>query len=518
MQLIDFFYKGVDRYPDRPVLVDGERRWTYRDMAVLIDKVATALMEHGIRPGDKIAICSPNEAMVLAAQYGTLRAGAIWVPINYRNAPHATIESLNAIEAQWLFFHSAQLEVARNAAQGGVPSLRGQTCLDGSVGDFIGMEDWIRHVSPVRSYPSRRSGDHAAILMSSGTTGKPKGILLSNLAFTTMVASFDALLPVEEPPVHLVVAPLSHAAGIYAMALFAHGATHVLQHDVDPEAILAAIDRHKVTTIFLPPTIIYMLLACPHVGQYRYDSLRSMVYGAAPMSADKLREAIRIFGPVLAQGYGQSEALMVVTHLSAEDHVTALSDPALEHRLKSAGREGPHVRVAIMDSQGRILPDGQPGEVVVRGDIVMDAYHKNPEATREAGAFGWHHTGDIGYRDSDGFLYIIDRKKEMIISGGFNIFPAEVEQALLGHPSIQDCAVVGVPDEKWGEAVLAAVELRPDHALDEAGLIQFCKERVGSVKAPKKIVQVDVLPRSAVGKVLRREVRAPYWVHLNRKV
>lgn len=517
MQLIDFFYKGVDQYPDRFVLVDGERRWTYREMAVLIDKVATALMEHGVNPGDKVAICSPNDAMVLAAQYGALRAGAIWVPINYRNAPGVTIESLNAIEVQWLFFHSSQCELARSTKDG-VPSLKGQICIDQSVEDFIGLENWIRDVNPISAYPVRQSRDHVAILMSSGTTGAPKGILLSNLAFTAMVASFDALLPVADPPVHLVVAPLSHAAGIYAMALFAHGVTNVLLHNADPQAILQAIDAHKATTVFLPPTIIYMLLAHPHVGQYRYDSLKSMVYGAAPMSADKLREAIRIFGPVLAQGYGQSEALMAVAHLSAEDHVTALSDPALEHRLKSAGKEGPFVRVAIMDGEGNILPDGEPGEVVVRGDIVMDAYYNNPEATREAGAFGWHHTGDIGYRDGDGFIYIIDRKKEMIISGGFNIFPGEVEQTLLGHPSIKDCAVVGVPDEKWGEAVLAAVELRPGHDLDEVELVQFCKERMGSVKAPKKVVQIDALPRSTVGKVLRREVRAPYWAHLNRKV
>lgn len=517
MQLIDFFHKGVDQHPDRPVIVDGDRQWTYREMARLIDKVATRLIDNGIGPGDKVAICSPNHAMVLAAQYGALRAGALWVPVNYRNSPQATIESLEAMDVQWLFFHSAQLELAQSAKKL-VASLKGQTSIDRSVGDFIGLEDWIHDVEPKLTFPVRKSRDPVAILMSSGTTGQPKGILLSNLAFTSMVASFDSLLPTDLPPVHLVVAPLSHAAGIYAMALFAHGVTNILQHDIDPEAILQAIDRHKVSTIFLPPTIIYMLLAHPKVGQYRYDSLKSMVYGAAPMSADKLREAMRIFGPVLAQGYGQSEALMAVTHLSARDHVEAFSDPKLEHRLKSAGKEGPLVRVAIMDDQGNILPDGEPGEVVVRGDIVMNEYYRNPEATREASAFGWHHTGDIGYRDSDGFVYIIDRKKEMIISGGFNIFPGEVEQALQGHPSIKDCAVVGVPDDKWGEAVLAAVELRPGHALDEAAVIQFCKDRVGSIKAPKKVVQIDALPRSTVGKVLRREVRAPYWAHLNRKV
>ncbi|MDH5856478.1 class I adenylate-forming enzyme family protein [Lampropedia aestuarii] len=517
MQLIDFFDKGVARYPERYVVVDGERCWTYREMALLIDQVATALIAQGVQAGDKVALCSPNHAMVLAAQYGSLRAGAIWVPINYRNTPAATLESLQAIEVQWLFFHSSQRELAQ-AVKLGLPGFKGQVCIDQSVPEATGLEQWVHGLVPCGQFPTRQSHDPVAILMSSGTTGAPKGILLSNLAFTSMVASFDVLLPITQPPVHLVVAPLTHAAGIYAMALFAHGGTQVLQQHTEAEAILQAIEAHAVTTVFLPPTLIYMLLAHPHVHQYRYDSLKSMLYGAAPMSVDKLREAMRIFGPVLAQGYGQSEALMAIAHLSAQDHAMALADPALEHRLKSAGREGPLVRVAIMDDEGRLLPDGQPGEIVVRGDIVMDGYYNNPQASREASAFGWHHTGDIGLRDKDGFIYVIDRKKEMIISGGFNIFPAEVEQALLGHPAVKDCAVVGVPDEKWGEAVLAAVELRPGHSFDAAELTQFCKDRLGSVKAPKQVVPIEALPRSAVGKVLRREVRAPYWAHLNRTI
>jgi acyl-CoA synthetase (AMP-forming)/AMP-acid ligase II len=517
MQLMDFFDKGVERFPDRPLLVDGQRVWSYRQMDELIAKIASALIRRGLKPGHKVAVYSPNHAMAFAGQYGAIRAGALWVPINHRNTAAATIESLDAMKVDWLFFHSS-LEAAAQQAKASVPSLTGLTCVDQDLSWAPALEEWADLAEALAEFPRRNASDPVAILMSSGTTGKPKGILLSNRAFTTMIASFDAMLPVEAPPVHLVVAPLSHAAGIYAMALFAHGGTNVLQHKAEPGAILEALAATKASTIFLPPTIIYMLLAHPTAREHDYSSLRSLLYGAAPMSVDKLMEAVALFGPVLAQGYGQSEALMACAFLSARDHVQALAEPGLQHRLRSAGREGPLVRLAVMSDEGKLLPVGEKGEIVARGDIVMDAYFENPEATRDAQAFGWHHTGDIGFKDADGFVYVVDRKKEMIISGGFNVYPGEVEQALMGHPSVKDCAVVGVPDDKWGEAVLAAVELRPGHALDEAALIAFCKERLGSVKAPKRVTQVPELPRSAVGKVLRREVRAPYWAGRERKI
>ena len=333
-----------------------------------------------------------------------------------------------------------------------------------------------------------------------------------------MIAELNIVFQHPRPPIHLVVAPITHAAGIYASTMLANGGTHILLTNPDPLSILQAIERYKITTLFLPPTIIYMLLAHPRVRDFDYSSLVSFVYGSAPMSVEKLREAMDIFGPVFVQGYGQSEALMMCTYLSARDHVEALSDPGLEHRLASVGREGPLVRLAIMDEDGAILPADQRGEIVVRSDIVMDGYVDNPEATAQASAFGWHHTGDIGYKDKDGFVYIVDRKKDMIITGGFNVFPAEVEQAVLSHPSVLDCAVVGIPDPKWGEAVLAAVELKAGASLDEAAIIEHCKNRLGSMKAPKTVKAVASLPRSPVGKVLRREVRAPYWLNHSRAV
>jgi acyl-CoA synthetase (AMP-forming)/AMP-acid ligase II len=267
----------------------------------------------------------------------------------------------------------------------------------------------------------------------------------------------------------------------------------------------------------MPPTLIYMLLAHPDVGKYDYSSLQHLVYASAPMSVDKLVEAVKVFGPVLTQTYGQAEACMICTFFSPEDHVAALESNN-RHRLASAGKVSPLVRLDVMDDHGKLLPRGQRGEIVVRGNLVMKGYYNNVEATAEASAFGWHHTGDIGVIDEDGFVYIVDRKKDMIISGGFNVFPGEVEQVLWSHPAVQDCAVIGIPDEKWGEAVKAVVELKPGMTVEADALIQLAKEKLGGVKAPKSVDFVDTLPRSPVGKVLKKTLREPYWAGHERKI
>jgi acyl-CoA synthetase (AMP-forming)/AMP-acid ligase II len=235
------------------------------------------------------------------------------------------------------------------------------------------------------------------------------------------------------------------------------------------------------------------------------------------MSVDKLVEAIRVFGPVLTQTYGQAEACMICTFFSPADHVAALESNK-RHRLASCGRASPLMRLEVMDDDGKILPRGERGEIVVRGGLVMAGYYNNEAATREASTFGWHHTGDIGVIDEDGFVYIVDRKKDMIISGGFNVFPSEVEQVLWSHPAVQDCAVIGVPDDKWGEAVKAVVELKPGVTATEDELIHLAKDKLGGVKAPKSVDFIAALPRSPVGKVLKKTLREPYWAGRERKI
>jgi acyl-CoA synthetase (AMP-forming)/AMP-acid ligase II len=274
----------------------------------------------------------------------------------------------------------------------------------------------------------------------------------------------------------------------------------------DVGEFLTLVERHRVTHTFLPPTVIYMVLGHASLDATDLSSLQCFWYGAAPMSASRLEEALERIGP-MAQLFGQSEAPMMVSTLPPSEHRRPDGSVAVE-RLSSAGRPTPLVTVGIMADDGTLVPAGERGEIVVRGSLVMAGYYRNPEATAEVSAHGWHHTGDIGYLDADGYLYIVDRAKDMVITGGFNVYSAEVEQALMAHEAVRDCAVVGLPDEKWGERVTAVVQLQPGAQVDAVELTAFVKARTGSVKAPKQVEFWPDLPRSTVGKVLKTDIRA----------
>jgi acyl-CoA synthetase (AMP-forming)/AMP-acid ligase II len=286
----------------------------------------------------------------------------------------------------------------------------------------------------------------------------------------------------------------------------------------DPALMLAAIPKHRVTELFLPPTVIYRLLDIPDLGRkVDFSSLKYFMYGAAPMSVEKLKLALEVIGPRMMGGYGQTEAPASISYLPPGEHFDG-GQLASDERLASVGRPNPLIRVEIMNDANEILPQGATGEICVRGDLVMKGYYKAPEKTAETIVDGWLHTGDIGHLDAEGYLHITDRKKDMIISGGFNVYPSEVEQVIWSHPAVQDCAVIGVPDEQWGEAVKAVVELNAGQSVTAEELISLCKARLGSVKAPKSVDFVDSLPRSPVGKVLKKDLRARYWQDSNRRI
>jgi len=318
-------------------------------------------------------------------------------------------------------------------------------------------------------------------------------------------------------PVSLCVAPLSHAAGVVAFAMFSLGATNVVTPGFEPLEVLRAIEQHRVTHLFLPPTALYKLLALPEIAKFDYSSLRVFLLAGSPVSPDKLKRAVEIFGPCICQSYGQTEAPMLLTWL---DQKTAAAAAGGEHpeRLASCGRATSAVRLAIMDDEGRLLPANQTGEIVARGTLVTPGYYNLPEATAEIRKFGWHHTGDVGYRDDDGFFYIADRKKDMIITGGFNVFSAEVEAGIMALPEVHECAVIGVPDETWGEAVKAIVVLEKGAALDEHAIISHCKAKLGGIKSPKSVEFRSEIPKTPAGKLDRKTLRAPYWKGTERAV
>ncbi len=349
--------------------------------------------------------------------------------------------------------------------------------------------------------------DLAIIKASGGTTGKPKAILQTHgplEVFYRMIDQYSA--PETEEPVHLIVGPLTHAAAAASFAYAGFAMTNVIAEAKAPGALLKQMEAEKVSHLFLPPTLIYRLLAHENAATCDLSALEVILYGAAPMSRDKLGEGMRLWGPVFVQFYGQSEVPGAMTCLSRLDHVTPGDEGEFNH-LNSAGRPTGACEVALMDDDGNFVAPGERGEIVARGALVTPGYYNNPEANAEAHAFGWHHTGDIGIFDRNGYLHVVDRKKDMIITGGFNVYPKEIEQVIWSHPAVQDCAVVGAPDPDWGEKVTAVIELKPGSEATEDDIIDLCKQRLGSIKSPKSVQFWKELPRSPVGKVLKRDIR-----------
>ncbi|MFC8531461.1 long-chain fatty acid--CoA ligase [Nocardia sp. NPDC057227] len=506
MRLVDFLDKGASLDPGAPCLVCDGTTATYAEVLDLSARVAAALVARGVAPGDKVAILSANDPTAFTCVFGISRAGAVWCPINPRNAAAENRDFLALTDCSVLIFQGSFAPLVAEI-RSALPALHTLVCLDDTVPDTLGWDEFLGAAG--ESVDRHAPDDIAMIAGTGGTTGKPKGVLLTgaNLEAMTAVTLMSYPWPVDGArPRYLALAPLTHAAGVLCFPVLCHGGSIVVMRAPDVTGFLDHIERHRITHTFLPPTLIYLVLDHPSLVRRDLSSLQCFWYGAAPMSTARLEEALRRIGPVMAQLFGQTEAPMMVSTMAPHDHFDG-SGSIARARLSSAGRPSPLVTVAIMGEGGRLLPRGERGEIVVRGSLVMRGYYKNPEATAEASAHGWHHTGDIGYLDADGFLYIVDRAKDMVITGGFNVYSTEVEQALMAHPAVADCAVVGLPDDKWGERVTAVLTIRPGSTVSAAELTAFVKERIGSVKAPKQLEVWADLPRSKIGKVLKTEIK-----------
>ncbi len=466
MRLIDYLDKGASLGTESPCLTMAGRTLNYRDVQEVSWRVARALHRSGVRPGEKVAILSANDPIAFACVFGISRAGAVWCPINPRNEAAENRELLDLMDCTCLIFQQAFAPLVEQIRYD-LLKLTTLICLDASVPFAVPFDQWLNEVS-AEPWQADPADDVIMIAGTGGTTGKPKGVMLTGRNIETMSALTLMSYPFEGRTVYLALAPLTHAAGVLCFPIMTLGGEIIIMPKPDLAEFLALIEKHRVTHTFLPPTLIYMLLRHPDLAS---KDLTSMISTMAP-----------------------------------QQHVHADGSLARE-RFSSAGRPTPLVSVAIMDGDGNVLPAGERGEIVVRGSLVMAGYYKNPSATEEAGRFGWHHTGDIGYLDADNYLFIVDRAKDMIITGGFNVYSAEVEQALMEHPAVQDCAVVGLPDDTWGERVTAVVQLRPGYSVTESEVRAFVKARIGSVKAPKQVDMWPDLPRSKVGKVLKSEVK-----------
>ncbi|MFN3736193.1 class I adenylate-forming enzyme family protein [Hydrogenophaga sp.] len=512
MTLIDFFDRGLGLGGGQICLREHDDSLTYDQVGRWTHKIAWSLRRAGVNRQDRIATLAPNNLWAYVALLGLQRAGCAWVPLNARSSQSDQISQIRRTDCTWIFYHS-EFESLVVAILKELPQIRGAVCVDRSGGACPGLQAWVAD-APATPYPSGDKDPTTEVFRitsSGGTTGAPKAVVHTHVGCEANVASFLALFRYDARPRYLLSMPMTHAAGSLSFHVLAlGGSVHILPKP-DLDAIVNTIERERITTTILVPTVIYSLLARPDIRSRDFSSLRYLCVGAAPLSKDKLSEALNIFGPVIAQIYGQTEASSMLTCMTPQDYGQIMEQPAYGHRLTSCGRPSPFARIAIMNSDGELLPTGERGEVVVRSGMVMQGYLDDPVGQAEASRHGWHHTGDVGYLDEDGFLYIVDRLRDLIISGGFNVFPIDIEQVIWGHPGVQDCAVVGVPDDKWGEAVKAVVQLKPGAQVTEDDIIDLCRRQLGAVKTPKSVEFWEALPKSPLGKVLKKDIRAKFW-------
>jgi acyl-CoA synthetase (AMP-forming)/AMP-acid ligase II len=518
MAIIDFYDRGWNINPAGVAYIQDERRYTFNEVGELSCRVANKLLSLGLPKETKGAVWSTNDVTAWACTLGLWRANMTWIPVNARNAAQENHYILDAFDCEVMFYQDCFAEIIAELRPR-LPKITHWICIDAEGADAPSLATWCEDQSPTRPEVAYDMDDVVMLSPTGGTTGMPKGVMNTHRSAQTFIAHFMLACAYRDgqKPVNLAAAPMTHTAGLLAVPCTAQGGTVVVVTKPDPALMLAAIARHRVSEFFLPPTVIYKLLEIPGIEKVDFSSVKYLMYGAAPMSVEKLKKAIAVFGPIMAGGYGQTEAPAGISNLRPDEHLVD-GELASDERLSSVGRPNPLIRVDVMNDANEILPRGETGEICVHGDLVMKGYYQQPEKTAETLVDGWLHTGDIGHFDAEGYLHITDRKKDMIISGGFNVYPSEVEQVLWSHPAVQDCAVIGVPDEKWGEAVKAVVELNPGHSATAEELIELCKAKLGSVMAPKSVDFIASLPRSPVGKVLKKDLRQQYWENSARKI
>ncbi|WP_332813844.1 AMP-binding protein [Ramlibacter sp.] len=494
---------------NRPATFHGDSVRDYRWLDDQVGRLASALLALGLAAGDRVGLLLDNEPRGLVGLFGPLRAGMAIVPMNPKlhSSEHAYM--LEDCGARVVVASKRFVEPLMSA--NGLPAgllVLGIDCDEGCFPNVRSFDSLLAGSQP-DVHDANVSPDALAwIFYTSGTTGRPKGAMLTHRNLMTMVSTqLIECNPVKPDDRLAYMAPLSHSNGLMAFQHVARAAGHVFPtfQGFRTGEFYELVERHRVTTAFMVPTMIQMMLDDPSHRQHDISSLHTIIYGGAPMYVERLKEAIETFGRIFVQGYAQGEAPMGCTYLPKDEHHTA--SPEAERRLASAGRECIHVEVRIFDDDDRPLPANTPGEVVVRGDLVMHGYWQNPKANQDTLRNGWLHTGDIGYLDGDGYLFITDRKKDMIISGGSNVYPREIEEVLYQHPAVHEATVFGIPDRKWGERIVAAIVRKEGERLEEAEVVAWCLQHLASFKKPSEVRFVDTLPKSGYGKILKRDVR-----------
>jgi fatty-acyl-CoA synthase len=501
---------ALKRHGDATALVFGERLWSYVDLANEISRAQQVLLDRGLKRGDGLAVLSANIPEVIFINWAAQSLGIRYTPLHPKGSEEDHLFIVDKAEATALFIDGESF------------GERGKVLLEKSnikhvfvAGGNFGIEFRAASAAfqPRTLEMQARPEDICNIYFTGGTTGRPKGAAHRHLSVNSATLTSLAFWDWPEQIRFLIATPISHAAGgMLTPTALRGGEFHVLPR-FDPQEFLETVERKRITATFVVPSMIYDLLDKVDAAAFDLSNLEMIIYGASPISPARLQEAIERFGPKFCQLYGQTEAPNLISYLSKADH-----DLTRPERLSSCGIPLAPNQVKLLREDGSEAPQGEPGEICVRGPLVMDSYWKNPDETRKAFEHDWLHTGDVARQDEQGYLYIVDRVKDMVISGGFNVFTREVEDCLTQHPAVAAAAVIGVPHPRWGEAVAAFVQLKPGRSVDPDELIELVKLKKGAVQAPKTLEFVDALPLTAVGKVDKKALRARFWSDDERRV
>jgi acyl-CoA synthetase (AMP-forming)/AMP-acid ligase II len=518
MRLHDYLDFHAREHPDTAFAVLGDRQMTYRDALAECNRLANAFVGAGLSAGDRVALLSKNSIEHALMFYAASKAGVVPVPLNYRLAAPEWVYIINDAQAKMLIASAAYAGVA-DGFRHELKTVKRFVAIDAEGAE--GWDDFRRWIAtePATAPDVYVTDDHDVYQMyTSGTTGHPKGAVLTHGAVSAQMSQISIVVRGEPGERTLIVAPLYHAAAaITAFMSVYWGGCLYIQEDFNPLQVVRALSEENVTQTTLVPAMIQACLVyVPDIAQRNFDTLRRITYGASPIAEETLRRAVDVFKCEFAQGYGMTETTAVISYLLPPDHVRALREkPEL---LLSAGRPLVGTEVRVVDEDDSPLPNGQIGEIIARGPQMMRGYWHLPDESAEALKGGWMHTGDAGVLDDEGYIYIQDRVKDMIVSGGENIYPRVIEEVLFKHPAIADAAVIGVPDEQWGETVKAIVVLREGMTATEEEIIDFCRDKLGGYERPRSADFVAALPRNPTGKVLKRELREPYWTGRKRRV
>lgn len=519
MLLNDLMSRAVQLFGDEPALVQNDTRMTYRELGRRVSRLAAGLQGLGLASREHVAILSNNSFRYMETYLAIPEAGLVLSPINIRLAPPEMAFILNDGEIRALLVEREFLPLVEEI-RGELEKLKHVVLMDGPAGEGVmGYEELLQGADPASLRPPEWDENEMVFLCyTGGTTGRPKGVMLSHRNVVAQCLHSIQLAGFDERTVWLHVSPMFHAADYWScFAVSAVGGLHTFIEKFDPLRTLELIQRHRVTHLLLVPTMINLILESAGAGKLDTSSVLRILYGSAPMPEARLKTAIELFGPVLQHCYGQTETAPFLTATTLSG-VHPEGTEAQRRRMMSCGQPLLGIEVEVVDPDGNPVGPGGTGEIVARGPNVMLGYWKRPEETAAVLRDGWIHTGDIASIDEDRYIYILDRVKDMIITGGENVHCPEVENVLYKHPEVLEAAVIGIPDDIWGEAVKAIVVRTPGSEVDAEALIEHCKASIAGFKCPRTIDFVDALPKSGVGKVLKHELREPYWKGQTRAV